>query len=137
MFTNCSIDSPPNREQAAQQALLRVLYVEDNDYVRDLTLCLLEHPTRQIVACKTGEEALDIFRRKPFDVLMTDVSLPNMSGVELAKRVRDLMPRVWVVLASGYQFPKDIEGLGANVRAMPKPFESEDLDALFREIGSG
>src|SRR5262245_23116503 len=66
---------------------LRILFVEDNEYVRDLTLSLLESEDRDVFACRSAEEALDKFRRRSFDVVITDVSLPLMSGVELAKRV--------------------------------------------------
>jgi two-component system cell cycle response regulator CpdR len=127
-------DGRVNRLQKAEQALLRVLYVEDNDYVRDMTLCLLDRPSRVVSACKSAEEALDIFHRDPFDVVVTDVSLPNMSGVELAKRVRGLAPRTWVILASGYQLPTTDGALGENVRVIAKPFEEEELDKIFSEI---
>jgi CheY-like chemotaxis protein len=116
---------------------LRVLFVEDNDYIRDLTLCLLEAPNREVSAFGSAEEALAQFKHRPFDVLITDINLPKMSGIELAKRALALQPETWVIVASGYQLPPDIEKLGKHVRAMTKPFESDQIDAIFAEIGVG
>ena len=115
---------------------LRILYVEDNDNIRELTLSLLEHEDREIVARKSAEEALEEFQRNRFDVVITDISLPEMSGIDLVKRVIEGAPRTWFVLASGYQLPPEIERLGPHVRAVTKPFESETIDALLAEIRS-
>lgn len=113
---------------------LRILFVEDNDYVRDLTLSLLENEGREVVACASAEEALDLFRSRPFDVVITDVSLPRMSGVELARRVLEVAPETWIVIASGYQLPTGLDHLGAHVRVMMKPFEHDQVNMLLGEI---
>ena len=63
---------------------LRILYVEDNPIVREITSELLVHDQRQIVALGTAEEALQEFSEHDFDVVITDVSLPAMSGLDLA-----------------------------------------------------
>lgn len=123
-----------SNESASVAARLRVLFVEDNDYVRDLTLCLLEGADREVNAFRSAEEALAEFKRGPYDVLITDVNLPKMSGIELAKRLLALDPEMWIIIASGYQLPADVQKLGKHVRAMTKPFESEQIDQIFSEI---
>lgn len=115
---------------------LSILYVEDNDDLRETIGALLEAEDRDIVTCASGEEALAAFARRPFDVLVTDVSLPGVSGTDLARRVLAGDPQAWVVLCSGYEFREGLRGLGPNVRSLPKPFELEDLDALMNEIGA-
>jgi two-component system, cell cycle response regulator CpdR len=116
------------------QTKLRVLFIEDNDFVRDLTLCLLEGADREVVAFGSAEEAYEEFTHNPFDVVITDVSLPKMSGIELTKRLISIAPDTWFVIASGYQLPPGVEKLGANVRIMTKPFESEKIDVIFAEM---
>ena len=59
-----------------------------------------------------------------------------MSGTELARRVLALAPSTWVVLASGYDLRQGIETLGPTARALPKPFELDELDALLGEIAT-
>ena len=80
--------------------------------------------------------ALALDTQEPFDVLVTDVSLPGMSGTDLARHVLAKDPERWVVLCSGYHFGAALASLGPHVRALVKPFELEDLDALLAEIST-
>lgn len=116
--------------------LLSILYVEDNDDLRETIATLLEADGREITTCATGEEALAALGTRSFDILMTDVSLPGLSGTDLARRALESDPQRWVVLCSGYEFREGLAGFGPNVRSLPKPFELEDLDALIEEIGT-
>ena len=113
---------------------LRILYVEDNQELRETIAMLMEGDGRSITACETGEAALQLDALQPFDVLVTDVSLPGMSGAELARTVLAKDPGRWVVLCSGYEFGSATAALGTHVRALDKQFELEDLEALLNEI---
>ena len=113
---------------------VRILYVEDNDDLRDSIAVLLQAEGRQIVTCANAPDAMAEIARGGFDLLITDISLPGMSGVELARHVLAIDPDQWVVLCSGYEFADRLGTLGPNVRALTKPFEIEDLDALLAEI---
>ncbi len=117
-----------------QSPPLRVLYIEDNALVREITCDLLADETREIVAVATGEEALTVFEESRFDIVVTDVSLPAMSGFELVRRVKQLAPGTPVILASGY--PLDIEEcrLGEQVRSITKPFDAPELEALIEDL---
>jgi two-component system cell cycle response regulator CpdR len=95
---------------------------------------LLEDAGPQVVACGSAEEAIRILQGRSFDIVMTDVSLPGMSGTALARHVLATRPEQWVVLCSGYEFPHGLNALGANVRSLPKGFELEELEALLKEI---
>jgi len=115
-------------------APLRVLYIEDNALVREITCDLLADDSREIVAVATGEEALSAFEASRFDIVVTDVSLPAMSGFELVRRVRKMAPTTPVILASGY--PIDLEEcrLGTQVRTITKPFNAPELEALIEDL---
>ncbi len=114
--------------------VMRILYVEDNDDLRETIGSLMEGEGREIVTCATGEEALAIEGGTPFDLLVTDVSLPGISGTDLARKVLATHPQRWVVLCSGYSFGGALRDFGPNVRALTKPFELDDLEALINEI---
>lgn len=115
---------------------LRVLYVEDNDELRETIGCMLEGDAREIVSVATGEQALAACAAGPFDVLVTDVSLPGMSGTDLARRaVAEGFAR-WIVLCTGYALQHGVAAIGPNVRALTKPFEIEELEALMEEFES-
>jgi CheY-like chemotaxis protein len=116
---------------------LRILYVEDNEIVREVTAELLAQDQRQIVACATAEEALEEFGTDQFDVIITDVSLPVMSGIELARCVLALKPQMPIIIASGYDLDFGIENWGANVRSIIKPFEATEIEALMHQLLDG
>lgn len=113
---------------------LRILYVEDNPDLRETIGMLLESDDRVVTSCATAEEALELDAAEPFDVVVTDVSLPGMSGTDLCRRLVAADAERWIVLCSGYEFKHGLATLGPHVRALLKPFEMEDLEALFDEI---
>jgi CheY-like chemotaxis protein len=121
-------------EATPMPALLRILYVEDNDIVREVTSELLAQDQRQIVPCATAEEALEKFAAEPFDLVITDVSLPVMSGIELARSILKVKPHLPIILASGYDLDFAVENWAANVRSIIKPFETLEIEALMSKL---
>lgn len=117
-------------------AVLRILYVEDNDDLRETIGMLLEGDGRDIVTCGSAEQAMSLWGEDGFDVLVTDVSLPGMSGTDLARGILARDPRAWIVLCSGYDLRHGLDRLGPHVRALSKPFEPEELDALLTEVAA-
>ena len=112
---------------------MKVLYVEDNALVRELTVELLADGKRQITAVATAEEALSLEPHR-FDLVITDVSLPGISGVELARRLQGVDASLPIILVSGYRLDTEEFRLGANIRAITKPFGSPELEALIQEL---
>jgi CheY-like chemotaxis protein len=122
--------------QQESQPPFRILYVEDNDLVREITCELLTSDALEVVAVGSGEEALVAFKDDRFDIVLTDVSLPAMSGIDLAKQIRQLAPSMPVILASGYPLDLQDTQFGAKVRAISKPFNALQLDELIQELCS-
>jgi CheY-like chemotaxis protein len=113
---------------------LRILYVEDNPVVREVTSELLVQTQRHIVALGTAEEALQEFAEQAFDVVITDISLPAMSGLDLARKILTIEPKAPIIIASGYFLDLSVTTWGPNVRAIIKPFEGPEIDALIEEL---
>jgi CheY-like chemotaxis protein len=113
---------------------LRILYVEDNALVREVTSELLAQEKRHVVALASAEEALDEFKTQPFDVVITDISLPLMSGIDLARNILTLKPGVPIIIASGYALTSVVQNLGPNVRTIVKPFEADQIDSLIADL---
>jgi two-component system cell cycle response regulator CpdR len=116
---------------------LRILYVEDNPLVREITSELLVQTQRHVVALGTAEEALQEFAEHPFDVVITDISLPAMSGLDLARKILNIEPKAPIIIASGYFLDLSVKTWGPNVRAIVKPFEGSEIDALIAELCAG
>jgi CheY-like chemotaxis protein len=104
----------------------RVLLVEDNVQVRNLMLTMLQEEGLTVTACASGEAALEqVSHGEPPDLLITDLVMGGISGVELARLVRRRLPRLGVVFVSGYtEESQDIELAtdDANVQFLEKPF---------------
>lgn len=102
--------------------------------MREITYELLAIDDRDVVAVATGEEALIAFQKSPFDIVVTDISLPAMSGFDLVRHVKKLAPAVPIILASGYPLHLEEAQLASNIRAITKPFDSPQLEALIEDL---
>lgn len=113
---------------------MRILYVEDNPQLRTTISMLMEGEGRTVTACGTAEEALEIDAQDRFDVLVSDVGLPGMSGTDLARKLLAQDAQRWVILCSGYELGSYPSEWGPNVRTLLKPFEVEELDEMLESI---
>jgi signal transduction histidine kinase/CheY-like chemotaxis protein len=106
---------------------LRILLVEDLDVVRDAIERLLRDEGHQVVTAGDGEHALAAVRGgAEIDVVLSDVVMPRMGGVALARALAEERPKLPVILMSGHA--GDADGDGGALR-IDKPFSREQLDA--------
>jgi len=107
---------------------LNVLLVEDNDHVREFAHHLLDELGYKVVSAASGEEALERLATDPVDLLFSDVVMPGLSGIELARLARQRNPGLPVLLASGYS--EEIVGAaGADFEIVRKPYDLSGIDA--------
>jgi PAS domain S-box-containing protein len=114
----------PARENALEGAA--VLLVEDDDLIRLTTTEMLSDIGCQVRETSTAQEALKILDDGPTDILLTDVGLPGVSGLQLARDARARRPDLRLVLATGDSGVKsEAERLGAVL--VVKPYTPESL----------
>jgi CheY-like chemotaxis protein len=113
---------------------MRILYVEDNALVREVTSELLHQENRHIVSRESAEDALHEFGSRPYDLVITDVSLPAMSGLDLTRKLLKTTPTLPIIIASGYAMECAIDRLGPNVRSIIKPFDAGEIDRLIDDL---
>ena len=107
----------------------RVMIVEDREEVRSTLSQLLDSFGYRVLACGSAENALEVFADHEFDLIVSDVALPGMGGVELAERLLGFEPELKIVLISGYP-NHDLSIVDSHpdaVRYLPKPFSATDL----------
>jgi CheY-like chemotaxis protein len=105
---------------------LHILFVEDNDDLRESTLQILEQLGHTVVAVGDAEKALNRLEFEAFDVLFSDLSLPKMTGAELAREVVDRYPSMRIIITSGYgRAMANTRSLNAVM--LPKPYRIADL----------
>jgi two-component system cell cycle sensor histidine kinase/response regulator CckA len=114
-----------------------ILLVEDEDELRDSLAMALQLYGFEVLVAPTPLGALELARdnAERIDVLVTDVVMPELSGPELAERVRAIAPRAQVILVSGYAPEKVLpEGVRESVTLLQKPFLPSQLARVLREL---
>jgi PAS domain S-box-containing protein len=82
----------------------RILFVDDNEDIIYIQKKLLREIGYDITVRKDGMEALDLFRKQQnYDLIITNYSMPNMSGIELSKEIFKINPHIPVILCTGYK----------------------------------
>ncbi len=115
-----------------------VLVVEDEDVVRILVRQILVHYGYDVLDAGCGDEAIDVCSRRKATIhlMLTDVVLPDITGMELSKRLAVIMPGMKVIFMSGYTNIGNLqEGvLESDLAFIQKPFSSESLARKIREV---
>src|SRR4051794_15721559 len=110
----------------------RILVVEDNDSLRGVTQAQLQRCGYESAVAANSAEALALLEKQPFDLVLTDLNLPGMSGLDLLSRIRAEYPDITVVIITAYG---TIETAVAAIRAgaydfITKPVHPAELRAL-------
>jgi len=111
---------------------LKVLLVEDNLQVRDFAAGMLEDLQCEVVTANNAAEALVALGGREFDLVFTDVVMPEMSGIELAERLADLRPKLPVLLATG--FSETLVGNRNRYAVVSKPYDVASLARAVAEL---
>ncbi len=123
-------DMPLEEPRAVETA--RLLVVDDERMVRDITVRLLRSRRYEVQEASGGSEALACLADQPFDLIVTDLGMPEMSGSELAYRIRQHHPHLPIVLLTGHTDAEDqAENVDAVVR---KPFQIQALDETIQGL---
>jgi DNA-binding NtrC family response regulator len=118
---------------------LNVLIVEDSEIVRPITIEYLIELGHRATGVASAEEALSALEVGVYDALLTDVRLPGMSGVALAKHCAVHMPLLSIVVTSGYGdlsaelFSPDLR---QRIYMLPKPFDLAAMEKVLNAIAA-
>jgi signal transduction histidine kinase/ActR/RegA family two-component response regulator len=115
---------------------LRILVVDDEDYVRELLSDILERESCEVTLAAEGREALRLYEAGEFDAVFTDVGLPGMSGWELARAVRERDSEVALAVITGWGDEVSHEERDAAQAdwVVPKPFTVERITELIGQV---
>jgi signal transduction histidine kinase/DNA-binding response OmpR family regulator len=120
---------PMPQQQQQQQAAVRVLLVEDDPLIQMDSEDMLTSLGCRVTAVRDGRGALRELARGAFDVLFTDIGLPGISGVELARQALAQQPGIRVIFASGFGAREDARAAAPDALFVTKPYGLRDLEA--------
>jgi len=127
----------------------RILVIDDERDVRDSVKCVLDLAGYEVLTAENVPEALEQLQRTPMDLVITDIIMPKMNGVQAIESIRRAFPTVRIVAISGggnfgvagYQptaiatnaYLRSAEEAGAHV-VLTKPFEFDDLIEVVEKL---
>jgi len=115
---------------------ISVLYVEDDELIREQTKRFLERFFSNIEVAVDGVDGLNKFKIKKYDFVVTDINMPNMNGIEMIKGIREIIPHQIVLVTSAYNDSEHLMQL-INlevVRFVSKPFENKPFLIVLYKI---
>ena len=113
---------------------LVILYVEDNDFIREAFSELLATAGRRVVSVGDGAGARQALLAQRVDLLITDINLPDASGLDVAREALQQNPGLPVIVCSGHDASDDARALGPTAHPLGKPFEFDELEALVERL---
>jgi len=111
----------------------KILLVDDNAVVRDMLVDLVGSLGYVADAASGGTEALALFDRNRYDIVLTDLLMPGMSGWEVLAAVRQRDPRMPVVIITGTPAVGDPRASQPGVAVLKKPVDVKALDETIKE----
>jgi CheY-like chemotaxis protein len=118
--------------------VIRVLAIDDQSIILDLISAMCQSLGYQVVTAVSGEEGVLKASQGRFDVILTDLAMPDISGLDVARSVRKLHPDTPIVLVTGWEAtldPAQLEAAGIS-EVLYKPFRIEQLTDLVRAAAS-
>ena len=113
-----------------------MLIVDDDERLRRLCETYLQRVGFEVVTCAEATLAIEAARQRHFDLLLTDLKMPGMSGMQLIELILETHPNIWVVVMSG-STSMDGEAESGIVGEYPfinKPFALSALEEIIRDV---
>jgi CheY-like chemotaxis protein len=130
--------SPAPTAASEKPAVETILVVDDDPDVLDLARYTLVARGYSVVSARDGLEAVSLFpdEKSPFDLVVSDVQMPQMNGLELAERLWSAYPLMKVLFISGFVGEEFVESKLANGKSafLGKPFRPRELAKKVREM---
>lgn len=113
----------------SHRRMTRILLAEDDESMRGFLARGLERAGHDVVAMENGVDALERLKAEPFDLLLTDIVMPMMDGIELARHASELDPGLKIMFITGFAavtLESDPTALD-DAKVLSKPFHLREL----------
>ena len=131
-------DTPVSMDSFSTGGTETILLVEDEELLIEMVSRMLESQGYKVLTAKDGSAAIKLFKKykKDIDVVLTDMGLPEMTGMSVLKKLKEIDPNVCVICASGFFDPDvKLELYQSGVKGIvQKPYTSDDVLRKLREV---
>jgi len=113
----------------------KILVIDDEEPVRDVLSRMLRAKGHYVEVASDGDEGIELFKQKPFDLVFTDLGMPKVSGWEVGKTLKTLNPKVPVAMITGWGMELNKEKMSENGidLIISKPFNFDQVTKLINE----
>jgi two-component system, response regulator, stage 0 sporulation protein F len=111
----------------------RILVADDEMSIRLLYSEELREEGYEVFTASNGKEALEVVNKEPLDLIILDIKMPEMSGIEVLRQIKEKYPNLPVLLSSAYSEYKQDFGTWASEEYLVKSSDLEDLKAAVRK----
>ena len=122
--------------------MARVIVIDDQEPIRRIVRRALENDGHEVFEASDGEVGMELLERAPADVVITDIFMPGMDGIQTLREIRKRFPAIKVIAMSGgdstglLDLRQDAELLGA-LKSIHKPFNAREIVELVRGVLGG
>lgn len=131
---------PTDMERSRQKRSVRALVVDDEGLIADTLALILKNHDFAAEAVHSGFEAIARAKSEPFDVMISDVVMPEMNGIEAANEVRKILSECRIVLISGHpetaRLLSDAREKGCDYEIHAKPVHPNILIGILEEVAT-
>lgn len=115
---------------------LNVLYVEDNKDAREMTTMILEDVFNTITIACDGQDGFEKFMQNHIDLIITDINMPKLSGLQMIKKIREIDKDVPILVFSAYdKFDLSVEEIKPEIEAfLLKPIDIEQFFDTLKKL---
>ncbi len=118
---------------------LKLLYVEDNEQVRNITLMVLEDFFNEVIVAVDGEDGFEKFQDNDIDLIITDINMPRLNGLEMTEKIRQIDSSVPILVLSAYnESSYFIDSIKLGIEGyLLKPIDLEQFISVLRKTVYG
>jgi CheY-like chemotaxis protein len=119
--------------------MARIVVIDDQEPIRRIVRSVLERAGHEVLEAGDGEEGLRLLERHAADVVLSDIFMPGMDGIQMLRQMRRQFPAVKVIVMSGgdstgmLDLRRDAELLGA-VKSLSKPFTTHEIVSIVNSV---
>ena len=117
---------------------MTILYAEDNEKIRDSYVLVLKHYFKEVIEACDGEEALELYKLHKPDIVLSDINMPKLDGLELIRCIREHDKKTQIIVLSAYSDQQKL------LKAIPlglfaylvKPIKGDDLKKVLLDVAT-